>query len=255
VRSGDDSFDVFEAQLSDTRGILGFEVGRAPRKEWRAHSAKLDGNARLAVGRISERHARALIETAYQRTLAVGRTPPETFAMARLGMGHFEAEEAHPALALAPPLLREEARGRLAGLHGLPELMMWVPPEEILPELDLEVGNIVTSKLVVEPAQRRAQLHDAVRKVAERALTADYRALLAERLRESALLSASRGMAEAARLLTSAAELTLDPTVGAADNPFVLALFEKVVRAPESTEEESDEPPEPPRSPSGLILP
>ena len=76
----------------------------------------------------------------------------------------------------APPLDVAEVRARLATLHALPELRTWIPPEESLPALDLEVGNIVTSKLIVDPLQRKEQLAAAVEKVATAALTPDYRA-------------------------------------------------------------------------------
>lgn len=236
VRPVDDGYDIFEAQLSDTRGILGFTAAHAPRKQWRQHAARVTGNPRMSVARVSERHARQLIEDGYRRTLAAGRVPPEEFARARLGMGHFEPEERHPSLELAPPLPLDEARGRLAGLHELPELRTWIPPESSLPALDLEVGNIVTSKLVVDPAQRREQLAAAIVKVANEALTPELRALIAGRLRETAYLLAQRGQPEEARLCSTAAELTLDEAVAAADNPFVLRLFDKVVRAPEPDE-------------------
>ena len=116
------------------------------------------------MARVSERHARQLIEEGYRRTLAAGRVPPEEFARARLGMGHYEPEERHPALDAAPPHAVAEVRARLATLHALPELRTWIPPEESLPALDLEIGNIVTSKLVVDPAQRQEQLAAAVDK-------------------------------------------------------------------------------------------
>jgi hypothetical protein len=187
---------------------------------------------RLAVARVSERHARQLIEEGYQRTTRLGRVPPEEFARARLGMGHYEPEPRHPSLDAAPPFPVEEARARLEQLHALPELRTWIPPEESLPALDLEIGNIVTSKLVVDPAQRQEQLAAAIARIANDALTPDYRALLAARLRETALLLASRGKLEEARLCSTAAELTLDASVPAADNPFVVRLFDKVVKAP-----------------------
>src|SRR5262249_8503952 len=139
-----------------------------------------------------------------------------------------------------------EVRGRLSSLHALRELGTWIPPEESLPALDLEIGNIVTSKLVVEPAQRREQLAAAIEKVAEQAMTPAYRALLAARRRWTAYLLAQRGQLEAARLASTAAELTLDQSVSAADNPFVLRLFDKVVKAPA---EEGEEPAPPPSSP------
>ena len=232
VRAVDKGFDIFEAQLSDTRGILGFTSANAPRKDWRAHVARVVADERLAVARISERHARQLIEEGYRQTLAAGRVPPEEFARARLGLGHYEPEERHPALEAAPPYPLAEARGRLPSLHELPELRTWIPPEESLPALDLEIGNIVTSKLIVDPAQRREQLAAAVEKVATRALTPEVRKRLAARLYETALVLAGRGKSDEARLATTAAALTLDESVAAADNPFVLRLFDKVVKAP-----------------------
>ncbi|HEX9103935.1 MAG TPA: hypothetical protein VF997_17110, partial [Polyangia bacterium] len=172
-------------------------------------------------------------EDGYRTTLAAGRVPPEEFARARLGLGHSEPEERHPALDVAPPAPVAEVRGRLASLHALPELRTWIPPEESLPALDLEIGNIVTSKLIVDPEQRRQQLAAAVEKIATAALTPDYRRLLAARLSETALVLAARGKLDEARLATTAAALTLDERVAAADNPFVLRLFDKVVKAPE----------------------
>jgi hypothetical protein len=255
VRDAGDGFDVFEARLSESHGLTDFDVGNAPRKEWRHEALRLLADERVGAGRISERHARNLVEAAYQRSLAAGRVAPESFARARLDLGHVEPEERHPALTLAPPRPPAEALGRLAALHERHEIRTWIPPLELLPELDLEIGNIATSKLIVEPTQRRAQLHEAVRKVADRALTPAYRAQLAERLRETALLLASRGQGEPASLCMSAAALTLDQSVAAADNPFVLALFEKVISAPEEPGPGEPEAPEPPRSPSGLILP
>jgi len=136
----------------------------------------------------------------------------------------------------------DEARGRLAGLHALPEVRMWIPPEEALPALDLAIGNIVTSKLVVDPAQRNAQLAEAITKVASDTLTPDFRKRLGGRLYETALLVAARGALEEARLLTTAAQLTLDEGVAASDNPFVLRLFDKVVKAPPPDEEKPPEP-------------
>jgi len=174
--------------------------------------------------------------------------PPEEFARARLGMGHYEPEERHPALDVAPPHDAAEVRGQLASLHALGELRTWIPPEEVLPALDLEIGNIVTSKLIVDAGGRQAQLAAAVERIANEALTPAYRALLAERLYETALVLASRGKGDAARLATTAALLTLDDKVAATDNPFVLRLFDKVVKAPAETEPAPEPPP-------GLVQP
>ena len=251
VRNSDSGFDIFQAELSETRGILGFTYARPTRKEWRAHAARVVASPNMGAQHVSERHARALIETGYQRSLAANRTLPETFARARLDLGHFEPEERHPALELAPPLPIDDVRAQLALLHEQPEIRMWIPPEEALPALDLAVGDIATSKLVVNHAQRLAQMIQAVVRVAGEWLTPEWRRRYAERLLESALLLHGRGLANEARLATTAAQLTLDENVAAADNTFVVQLFTKVVRAPESTQPE----PEPaPEDPGSLIL-
>ena len=44
---------------------------------------------------------------------------------------------------------------------------------------------------------------------------------------------AARGKIDEARLTTTAAAMTLDERVAASDNPFVIRLFDKVVKAPE----------------------
>src|SRR5438270_4252681 len=51
VRAGEGSFDIFEAQLSDTRGILGFSAASAPKTEWRQHAGRVLGDDRLAGAR------------------------------------------------------------------------------------------------------------------------------------------------------------------------------------------------------------
>src|SRR5437763_1363521 len=78
-------------------------------------------NPRAIVAKVPGAHARRLIETAYQHSLAVGRTIPEQFAQARLELGPTEPPAgAHPALALAPPLPLKEARPQLRALHQRP---------------------------------------------------------------------------------------------------------------------------------------
>jgi hypothetical protein len=92
------------------------------------------------------------------------------------------------------------------------------------------VGQIVTSQLVVDPGQRRAQLAAAVEKVAGRAFTPEVRARFAGRLRETALLLYARGRIGAARLCTTAASVILDEKVPVSDNSFILRMFDKLLK-------------------------
>jgi hypothetical protein len=235
VRAAESGFAVFQAQASEARGLVGFQALEAPRKQWRQHAADLVADELMTVARVAASYARGLIEEAYQRTLALGRTPPEEFVRARLDLGHYEPRgpAEHPVHLVAPPLPLAEARARLATLHQLAAVAPWIPDEEELQRLDLEVGQVLTSKLVLEPQLKREQLERAIERVANQALTPAYRARLAERLRETAYLLALRGRVDEGRLAATAAQLTLDESVAAADNPFVIELFRKVVKAEE----------------------
>ena len=249
VREVDRGFDIFEAQLSDTRGILGFTSAHAPRKDWRAHTARVVGDDRLARGA----DERAACARAHR-----GRLSAHAGGGARAARGVRASAARHGPLRArgAPSGARRgaaarsaEVRGQLGGLHALPELRTWIPPEETLPALDLEVGNIVTSKLIVDAGGRQAQLAAAVERIANAALTPEYRALLAARLYETALILAGRGKSDEARLATTAARLTLDDKVAATDNPFVLRLFDKVVKVP------AEEEPSPGSASPGMLPP
>ncbi len=230
VRAGSGgAFDVFQSELSETRGLIGFSVGTVGKKEWRQHVRKVVDDTRLVVAEAPAAHVRWLIEQAYQRTLAAGRVPPPEFGGARLSLGPAERPERHPALELAPLLSLDEAQAKVAGLHALVEVSTWIPPKESLETLDLEIGEITTSKLLVDPMARSEQLDRAIARAADQALTPAYREQLAERLRETALLVALRGRLDDARLLTSAAAMTENHDLESAANPFVRRLYEKLI--------------------------
>jgi len=220
---------VYQAEVSESRGLIGFAVGQVARKEWRLHARRVVDDPRLIVGEVSSAHARWRIELGYQRTLAAGRVVPEAFANASIELGPAEAPAHHPALDLYPPHPIDEVRGQLAGLHERVEVKMWIPERDSLEALDVRIGEIATSTLVLDPGQRREQLAVAIEHAADQALTPEYRALLADRLYETALLVGAHGRVEDARLLTTVAALTLDPGVGAAGNPFVLRLYDKLI--------------------------
>jgi hypothetical protein len=157
---------------------------------------------------------RSIVERAYQRTLAAGRTPPESFAHSRLDLG--------PAVEWQRPeiLPLEDARSRVASLHELPEIAPWVPPDDAMRKLDLELGQIATSPLVVSPSDRQLQVASLVDRLVDE-LTPEFRAQIAERLEETALMLDG----DNARLCIAAAQLTRE---GA--NPFLQMLFEKLIK-------------------------
>jgi hypothetical protein len=236
VRPGQDGFDVFQVELSEINGIIGFQPGHAPKKEWRQHVESVTRDVNAESGRVVARspyaHVRWLVEKGYQRTIAAGRTPPEDFARARLELGPLVPPpegEAHAAQALAPPLPLDEARPRLAALHELPEISLWVPPRESLDALDLELGQIATSKLVVASGDRQEQIARVIDKLAGE-VAPELRLRLAERLEESALILVARGRSDEARLCTTCAGMLRDEAAPGASNPFLRQMFEKLIK-------------------------
>jgi hypothetical protein len=231
VQPGRDGFDVFQARVSEERGLVDFVAGAMSRKDWRVHERGILDEPGLGAARISGAHARWLIERAYQQSVAEKRALPAAFVDARLALGPAQAPERHPALALAPPLSPDEARPRLAELATLDACAGWLPPAALLDELELKIGEIATSRLIVDPAQRSEQLTSAIERIADRALDpgGPFRARLEERLLETAYLLAQRGRVDDARLLTAAAALTADQSISGASNPLVVALFDRLI--------------------------
>jgi len=221
VRHASDGFHVYQAELSETRGLIGFQAGTVPKKDWRLHVDSVLSDQRRMVKAAPHDQIRWLVEKAYQKSLAVGRTPPEEFARARLDLGP-------PVDWKRPPIEIVDDRRRYASLHELPEIAPWVPSEEVLQKLDLELGQIATSQLVVDPAAREQQRQQVIDTQAD-ALTPEFRQQLADRLEETALLVDG----ESAGLCMGAAALTRDASVAGSDNPFLRRLFEKLIRQEE----------------------
>jgi hypothetical protein len=108
-----------------------------------------------------------------------------------------------------------------------------VPPQEVFAALDQAIGEVVESKLVVAPEERRAQIEAAVLRVADEAMTPELRARLAERLLETALVVASRSPDDAglavARACVAAADRALIAGARASSHPTLRAMFLRLV--------------------------
>ena len=224
--------EVHSATLSETHGLIGYEVSEATRKQWRG--VVVGAPETQLVYELPSVHARWLIEEAYQQTVAMGRAVPGRFAEARLLLPPTERPVEHPALAVAPPYdeLPGDARVRAVALFELPPLGTWLPPEELSRKLELALGEIATSQLVVDPAGRMAQAAGAIERLSGEtyggAAGRGERERLAQRLEETALLFAG-AHAEAARLMTTIARRlrTIGDAALLAEEPFLRTLVER----------------------------
>ena len=87
---------------------------------------------------------------------------------------------------------------------------------------------MATSTLVVSPADRATQVAAVLDKLADE-VPAEFRARLADRLEETALILHERGQSENARRCLGAAAQLREP--GA--SPFLRMLFEKLIKKEE----------------------
>jgi hypothetical protein len=233
VEGGESGPTVFEVELSETAGVMSLTAVDVSRKAWREQVARMKKNDRALVGEVSGTHARAVIARAYRAMLAAGRSPPEAYARAhrRLQVDDEALDAPHPARALpaGPPVTDAD----LAALFQRPELQLMVPPQETFAALDAAIGAVVESKLIVDSAERHAQIEAAVYRVADETLTPELRERLAERLLELALVVASRSPDEAglaaARACVVAADRTRDPSIAPSAHPTLRAMFHRVI--------------------------
>jgi hypothetical protein len=233
VEAGESGPSVFEAELSETAGIMSLTAVEVSRRAWREQVTRMKKNDRALVGEVSGAHARALIARAYRAMLAAGRSPPEAYASAhrRLQVDDAALDAPHPArdLPAGPPTTDAD----LAALFQRPELQLSIPPQETFAALDTAIGEVVESKLEVTEAERQAQIEAAVLRVADETLTPALRERLADRFLELALVVASRSPDEAgfaaARACVVAADRARDASIKPSAHPTLRAMFLRVV--------------------------
>jgi hypothetical protein len=235
VEADEGGFAVYQIELSETVGILDMTAMEVPRRAWRDQVAQMRRNERVLVGEIDGRHARVLIERAYRQMTGDGRSPPEAFARAHLRVQASDEDLAapHPLHALVgdEPTPTDAA---LAALLEWREFAMFVPSREGIAALDIAVGEVVESKVVLEPTQRLARLEDAVVRIAEQQLDGRARAKVAERLLELGLVLLSRqpdaeGRAAARACVAAADSARADSPVR--EHPTLLGMFRRLVPA------------------------
>jgi hypothetical protein len=242
--SHDGGFDQIHVTISDETGLVEIVTGRGPKKAFRNLKRRFE-QSHLVFAELPFDHALALVQEAYEKTVALGRAVPPGYAAARGSLEGGPGSAArlpHPALAIAPAT--QLGATDAAALHELPDLLSWVPDREVLRQLSMRLDEVATSQLMVDEGQRAAARVAAIDRAIESSFEAAGRAAWRRRLLDAALVYGAAGHEDdAARLRAQADRL------GAADfrpveDPFARALVEKVL------------PPElrPDRSAPGLIV-
>jgi hypothetical protein len=220
---------VFQAAVDLERGILEFHVLSASRSQARRLVRDLESNTRLGAVAVEREAASALLARAAEAH-PPDRALPHAFAEWRAHVARPSDPAALPGAlaraALDAPLeiglVREVAERVAAGALG-----PWPPALELLRELAERVQKTAASPLLVNEAQRRAQ----VEQVVGDALEARYAAPAAEhtalRLEEAAHVAWRRGHLDEARALLAGARAFRERPPR--DNPLARALLERAL--------------------------
>jgi hypothetical protein len=227
---------ICQVTATEKNGIERFQRFRASRKQWRASEKSIQTESKLPVVRIPTAYARWLVEEAYQRSLAVGRSARE-YAEARPMLAPPVPVERHPGFDVSS----EEAVRAVQDperVLDLPEAESWIPDEDSLREAMRELREAEASPLVLDERQQLERQHDVIRKVASAALEAGLRKRLSRRLLDLAYFltraalegqKGARDYGADATLAVAGALHMEDPSIAAADNRIARRLYARVL--------------------------
>lgn len=220
---------LFQGAVDLERGILEFQVLQANRSQARQLVRELESRAGLAAARTTREALAALLAR------AAAAQPPDRALPAAF-------EEWRSRVARPPEDARtpgEEVRAALGGAADLPAarevaarvaegaLGPWPPPLEALRAIAEKVRQTAESPLLVNDAQRRAQVEVVVSDALEARFAGPAGEQTAQRLEEAAYVGWRRGDEVAARALLGAAAVFRER--GPRDNPAARALLERVL--------------------------
>ena len=224
-------------QLNDGFGVQSTSVGELSGSKLR-ESLKRSG---LGVDPIKIPVAYARFRVAKARQKLKENNLPEPLAMTNaeaLLVPVPEIEEPHPldaeGLALADEDVKEYV-SRSGALHGLPEFAPWLPEVEAMQELVAEIGkNVPQGDERPPPEEMTKLISETVDAATDRYFVPERRAVLIERLKDSALsVLQSHGELRALEVVATmrrieSAGLITDPPH---EVPFLRSFFEKALMA------------------------
>ena len=236
---------VYQAAISETRGLAAFQHEEITRKEWRGHVMRMMSYPHVAVAETSAAEARRILDEAYDLAVAAGRAVPREFAQVRLELPRLPAPTRHPVLDVVAPADLEGAeleRG-VEALIDRVELSTWIPEQDALQKMDAALREVVSSPILVDPSARRERAVEAVLGIIDDTIDPAARARLGRRLYETALVFHARGDEAGAALCRSAGDLAHDSSRPASAHPLVRRMYLRLVPPAEALVAEAAEGP------------
>jgi hypothetical protein len=246
ARAHEEGVEVWQAQITETEGLVRFEMGVIARKRWREMEHEMLSDPVLHVARVPGAVARWLLEDSYQRALDLGCTPPRRYAEVR----HQLEKGIPPGTPPGVDATTLPADG-LERVLALPEAASWIPDEQVAQKLWLELQELALSRLVLDERQRTEQAKALIARACGEALAGPWRARLARRLEETAWLIAAtparagegRDRIVDAALCLAAARQVADTSLPPETIVVARGLFDRLAPAEIPTQAPPDEKP------------
>ena len=202
---------------------------------------------------IDHQEARWFLEDAVRRCKEAGRGLPRGFARVSQELGPAPGGE-HPSLALEARAGNQE----LLSLYDEPELRQWFPERQFLQRMEFKLGEVYTSKLMIDEQQRLNQITTVLDNLLEEYFDTD-RCLGARQLMlDSAHVATHLNRDEVAGRLRAVADLFQQPAERLVSHPFVRQFLERLINAlgpMEGPGGGEDPEPDEERSEGGIIIP
>lgn len=223
VRGG---LELWQAVLSDERGVVSLSMADATRGNWRKQLKELRSAKQPPAFEIDLARAKQELAQAAGRNLAT-KTPFPPGLSPLLANLEVRPVEALPDVPAPEP---EDERRALSGqaLHEQPEIQQWLPSEPELRLLAEKMDSVVTSPLALSPQQRSDQLLQTFRTEAQAWFTPEVKRLYGRRLWAMAEFFEQTGRENAAQVAKAEARRLFHNAPGAPSR-FAEFLFEKVL--------------------------
>ena len=233
---------VYQAEVSDTEGLLEFSGGVIGRSRYRTIDKEVSKREEVQLVTISYAEARRRVAKAVALSRETSRALPEGYLEASSSLPEVEEVKIpDPREGLGIESLGDltDLRRKAAELHELAEFADWVPGEESLEDLRGKFQEIETGKVAINAQQKVDQVSKALDDMVTDMLEGEEKKeLYQNRLFEMAAHLEATGSKEAAAQTAAVAWHLDDEDFTPLDSPFFVRLVRKMFRNPEEIVEQ-----------------
>jgi hypothetical protein len=253
---------LFEALVSDARGLLEFNAYETHRRGVDKFIGSLESRPGLLLTSTTPSHARYLVGTSLEKNVKSGTRVPSGVSELRPYWDAGEDAPAPPPDAVLAALGPDDGGEALASSAQLLEeeaFKGWyVDPDLVKPSVD-RTREAARSKIVLNPLQKQERQAGLIRAATDEIFSSSgagsIREQYAQRLLEMAIVLALRGNARAAKQAKAVADRLGDPESRPSLSPFAYALLEKTVTLLTKDEEEQEKKTKEEEGPTLIVKP